>query len=340
MTVLVFKPRNAFELLKPKKSFRAKLELEHITVAPTSDLYINGSVRGRLIIGEHTIESLDGNQLGLAAFIANVGSVEVRVPSLTGEVIILSGARHPPAELSNLERVAGKSTKAKRQRAEYWFLKRLHVALHSAHNSKRAAQGSLDGWEREKLPNAAALVPLELRINSNFARAPGYSDDGRALTARGIERAARNHRVLSAFYANKSDFHIDIPWDYISRSTSPHGPVAINGPAYLAVQKMLLKWQFPRMPTSYAELWMSYKYCLDLELLHVAPLGGEVDPEWVKSYSAALSASYPQMQDLLEACVAKEALAIGALQQQRDWMATLSADFVETPGDEVSADLR
>ncbi len=338
MTVLPFKHRQAVEKPKAKKSIRAKLKLEQLPVAPTTGFYLEDAVRGRLIIGEHTIESLDGNQLGLAAFVANVGSIEVSAPSLAGEVIVLSGSREAPAELNNLERVAGKSMKAKRQRAEYWFLKRLHVVLHSARNSKRAVQGSLDGWEREKLAYAAALVPLELRINSKFARPPGYKVDGSPLTAKGIEQAARNHRVLSAFNANNSAFNIDISWDHISRSTSPHGPVAINGPAYLAVQKMLLKWQFPRMPTSYAELWMSYQYCLDLELLLVAPFGGEVDPEWVKSHSAALLASYPEMQDLFEACVAKDAPAIGARQQQRDWMATLSAYFVETPADEMDVD--
>ncbi|MFM9435731.1 hypothetical protein ACFDR9_002801 [Janthinobacterium sp. CG_23.3] len=96
---------------------------------------------------------------------------------------------------------------------------------------------------------------------------------------------------------------------------------------------MLLKWQFPRMPTSYAELWMSYQYCLDPELLLVAPFGGEVDLEWVKSHCAVRRNRYPDTWDLFETCLAEDAIAIRALQQQRDWLDVLSTQFVEAPTD-------
>lgn len=333
MTVLTFKSRQAAEQPQPVKPVRARLELEQLPVAPTTNLYLEDAVRGRLIIGKHTIESLDGIQLGLAAYVANVGSVEVLAPSLAGEVIILSGSRQAPVELDNLEHVAGKSMKAKRQRAEFWFLKRLHVALRAARNSKRAPLGSLDGWEREKLPNAIALVPLELRVNNRFKRASGYKEDGSPLTAKGIELAARNHRVLSAFKADKAAYNIDIPWDYIHRSESPQCPVAINGPAYLAVQRMLRKWLFPRMPANYAELWTSFEFCQDLEMMLFSPFGGPVDPEWVKSHRAARRKLYPETSDLFEACLAGQASAIVALQLHRDWLAVLSTQFVEVTTD-------
>lgn len=231
MTVLTFNSRQAAEQPQPLKPVRARLELEQFPVAPTSHLYLEEAVHGRLIIGKHTIESLDDNKLGLAAYVANVGSVEVLAPSLAGEVIILSGSSQTPVELNNLEHVAGKSMKAKRQRAEFWFLKRLHVTLRAARNSKRAPLGSLDGWEREKRPNAISLVPLELRVNNRFKRASSYKEDGSALMAKGIELAARNHRVLNAFNTDKAACNIDI----LYRSESPQGSVAINGSAYLAV---------------------------------------------------------------------------------------------------------
>lgn len=333
MTVLTFKPRQPAEQPQPLKPIRARLELEQLPVAPTANFDLEDAVRGRLTIGKHTIESLDGNQLGLAAFVANVDSVEVRAPSLAGEVIILSGSRQAPVELNNLERAAGKSIKAKRQRAEYWFLKRLHVVLQVARNSKRQQLGLLEGWERDEMADATALVPHELRVNSRFPRAPGYMEDGNPLTAKGIEQAARNHRVLSAFNADKAAFNIDIPWDYISRSESPQGPVAINGPAYLAVQRMLCKWLFPRMPANYAEMWTSFEFCQDLEMMLISPFGGPVDPEWVKSHCGARRKRYPETSDLFEACLAGDSGAIGALQQQRDWLAVLSTQFIEVTTD-------
>lgn len=67
MTVLTFKSRQAAGQPPPLKPARARLELEHLPASPTTNFYLEDAVRGWFIIGKHTNEALDGNQLGLAA---------------------------------------------------------------------------------------------------------------------------------------------------------------------------------------------------------------------------------------------------------------------------------
>lgn len=64
-------------------------------------------------------------------------------------------------------------------------------------------------------------------------------------------------------------------------------------------------------------------------MLFVAPFGGAVDLERVESHSAALSKRNPNTSSLLNTCRAGDAGVIGALQQQRDWLAVLSTQFFE-----------
>lgn len=199
MTVLSFKPRQTSERQKASKPLTATLELESYPAMPSAKLLREAGILGRLRMGSHVVEVRDATLLGMAAHVANVRSVEVHDQDLAAERFVMSGKRDTLVHLLYLESGAGRR-KAERPHAKYLFLKRLHMVLQVARDSKREPLSLLESLERDMLEHATTLVPPELRINSRFPRAPGYAEDGTPLTAAAIAREAQSQRVLREFF--------------------------------------------------------------------------------------------------------------------------------------------
>lgn len=169
----------------PARQQRTRRVPATLTLSPTAqcgspDLDSRaGHYTGVLQVGTFTASSDDGHRLGMIAYVLNVGNVEVRLPSLPGELPIIPAHRHhtPPIVWS----VERRKSPSQRERdagiAQALFVKRFASGLQTSTLSAKASRSFLDWWEVDCLAPALAAVPVELQVNRQFERGD-YDEHG------------------------------------------------------------------------------------------------------------------------------------------------------------------
>ena len=166
-------------------------------------------------------------------------------------------------------------------------------------------------------------------MHDRLARAPAYDEKGIPLSAAAISRGARDKRFMDSFKSGVPAYAIDIPWEYVTRCKDPSDPVAINGPAFLAVQQMLKRLAFPRMPVSYAELKAGFDFCKEVNMTVTAPFPGLPDIGWAASYLEVRQPFFADTQELFAACIAGDMEVVKRLQDGKDWLPVLAKYYVD-----------
>jgi hypothetical protein len=278
----------------------------------------SGLFNGKLVIDDHEFCVDNGNLLGIIAYICNISSVLATTPNSSQPIEIKARASYQReiTLLSNDD--------------ERVFLKRFQVGLYMCTHSKAQKREFVDWWQKELFPVALAQVPEHLRVHIRMERGV-YDDSGMPLSAAEISQRARHLKMVKSLENPESTGNgiINLPWEQISRMTDPHGPVAINGAAYVAVQKMLTRFGFPRMPQSFAELVQAHELCtktsMDLHMIATLELGKEVRDATLEVYRTYHSNTYP----LYEACINQDDKRIAELHAKKDWLAVLAKEFEE-----------
>jgi hypothetical protein len=132
-----------------------------------------GHYEGILDVNGYTYQNDDGHRIGLAAYVMNVGNINIVSPSYPAGALNLMVSRADfPSSIQNL----AESREAK-QCAEGWFLKRAWSALKASHDSKRQSKEFVDWWNAELLPPVVQQIAVERRLNARLR--PGvYDSDG------------------------------------------------------------------------------------------------------------------------------------------------------------------
>jgi hypothetical protein len=145
--------------------------------------------RGEIAVRGLQFATDDGNALGLACFILNVGALDVVSPTFPNGLLRLrASSAHAPRELMYLQATT------EQQLSEYTFLIRVYTALRVAFNSKREPKSLLDWWSAEKLPPVLARIPADLRVNTCL-RYGIHDEDGMPVTPHQHEMRMRSVRI-------------------------------------------------------------------------------------------------------------------------------------------------
>lgn len=154
-----------------------------LTLLPTSKYArgasggLKGDYVGLLTVKDFTFAVDDGNPMGLAAYVMNIGTLNVIAPSFQADAIKLMASRADFPRVVQRLYENGNS----RQKAQALYLIPAWVALRNSFNSKRQAKSLLEWWRTDRLPPVVRRIPAELRVNT--ALVPGvYDKDGMPLT--------------------------------------------------------------------------------------------------------------------------------------------------------------
>lgn len=152
-----------------------------------------GQYRGILEVNGYSFEDDDGNAIGLAAFVMNVGKLNIVSPSYPAGVLNMMASR---ADLTSSVQRVSESHNVK-QHYEGWFLKRTWTALKVAHGSKRQRRDIVDKWNSDLLPPIVVRIPVEHRVNLRLL--PGvFDEDGLPMTPAQHARFVRSQRMPGA----------------------------------------------------------------------------------------------------------------------------------------------
>lgn len=334
MTILAFKTKGegASENAKPAKKRKAVLTVERIPEhqRKAGANFESGCFLGKLVIDGYEFCLDDGNPLGIIAHICNVSSITVAAP-VGPEPITLRASTGYHRELELLG-----------DWDEQTFLKRVHTGLWMSGQSRKNNREVFDWWSSGPFQAALAHVPENMRINSSLPRGV-YDESGQAMTAKQIAWRAMWERMMGPLKALK-DGEKPVPfgrnkptgpsinWNEIVRMDDPHGPVAINGGSYVAVQNTLLQVGFPRMPQSFAELVQGLEFVESVSY-HLGQRTIQQDLDGGASWLAVVekvSAQYnlPEAA-LLSACMRRDEKLIAELHAQTDWLAVLAKSYEE-----------
>lgn len=147
--------------------------------------------RGEMEVSGLQFAADDGNALGLACFILNIGALDVVSPTFpSGLLRLKASSAHAPRELMYLQATT------ELQRSEYMFLIRVYTALDVAFNSKREPKSLLDWWSAEKLPPVLARIPTELQVNTRLQYGI-HDEDGMPVTPHQHRMHMRSVRTAS-----------------------------------------------------------------------------------------------------------------------------------------------
>jgi hypothetical protein len=337
MAVLDFKPRtpitgSASATRAPKRRNVTVQLAETAGCGKLPYFPSEGHYLATMTIDGRRIQADDGHMLGMAAWLSNVKSLQFASPSFPAGVPLTGIGDLPKPFLdlrSRLESQRLRGVKREKGWAEYWFASRLHTVLNTARRSKSMPVSLLEGWEQNSLPTAKTLVPPELHVHARFPRAPAYDEKGMPLSAAAVSKGARDKRFMDAFASGVPAYAINIPWEYITRCKDPLDPVAINGPAFLAVQQMLKKLAFPRMPESYAELKAVFDFCKEVNMTVTPPFPGLPDIGWAAAYLETRQEFFADTQELFAACVAGDMGVVERLQASKDWLPVIATYYVD-----------
>lgn len=337
MTILKFNtkakapPVNA----KPAKKRKAELSVERIPEdqRKAGANYESGLFLGKLVIDGHEFCLDDGNPIGIIAHICNVGSITVAAPVGPKPITMRAHiGNHPEIQL-----------------IEDWdertFLNRVHTGLWMSNLSKKIHRDSFEWWSSGPFLAALSHVPENLRINATLQRGV-YDASGEAMTTSQIAYRAKWERMMGPLKALK-DGEKPVPfgrkakptgpsinWKEIVRMDDPHGPVAINGASYVAVQNTLLHVGFPRMPQTFAELAQGLEFVegVSSNLGQMAILKDFDDgASWLGATQRVMERYNLPEAPLMLACMRKDEKLIAELHAQTDWLAVLAQSYKERP---------
>lgn len=330
MTIVQFKPSGS---AKPAKKRKAVLTVERIPESQrkASANDESGLFLGKLVIDAHEFCLDDGNPIGIIAHICNVGSITVAAPVGPKPITLRAHLGHH-SEIELLD-----------DWNERTFLKRVHTGLWMSGQSKKNSRDVFDWWSSGPFQAALSYVPQGLRINAVLPRGV-YDVNGEAMTARQIAHKARWEKMMgpfkelgtgeapSPFGRKAAHTGPSINWKEIVRMEDPHGPVAINGGSYVAVQNTLLQVGFPRMPQSFAELAQGLEFVESVSF-NVGQMAILKDLDGGASWLAVtekVSAQYNLPEaPLLSACMRKDEKLVAELHAQTDWLAVLAQTYKE-----------
>jgi hypothetical protein len=125
---------------------------------------------GRLECAGHTIWLEDAISLGVIAYVLNVGTVEVRLPTFRNRTSTLyAHQRQLPSDVIELYNGVSKSRlKRQDEAAEALFVRRFATGLRVCTQSEAEVPSLVDWYATERLPLALKAVPSDLRINTSL----------------------------------------------------------------------------------------------------------------------------------------------------------------------------
>lgn len=151
-----------------------------------------GHYRGILEVNGYTYEDDDGQPIGLAAYVMNVGNLNIVSPSYPAGALNLMASR---ADFPSSIQRHSECHNAK-QHAEGWFLKRAWTAMKVSHGSKRQPRDFVDWWNSERLPRVVERIPVERRVNVRLL--PGvFDDDGFPMSSERLARVVSSRGMPS-----------------------------------------------------------------------------------------------------------------------------------------------
>lgn len=152
-----------------------------------------GHYRGILEVNGYSYEADDGNPVGLAAYVMNVGTLNIISPSYPdGELKMMASRANFPASIQRLSECL-----ITKQNEEGWFLKRTWAAMKVSYGSKREPRDFVDWWNSELLPPVVARIPVERRVNVRL-HSESFEDDRTPMTHLQPVRVVRSQIRLGA----------------------------------------------------------------------------------------------------------------------------------------------
>lgn len=125
---------------------------------------------GRLECAGLTIWLEDAIPLGVIAYVLNVGTVELHLPTFRDRTSTLyAHQRQLPADVIALYTGVSKSLlKRRNEAAEALFVRRFATGLRVCTQSKNEVESLVDWYRLKLLPTAVKAVPTDLRINERI----------------------------------------------------------------------------------------------------------------------------------------------------------------------------
>jgi hypothetical protein len=112
----------------------------------------------------------DPTVLGVVAYVLNVGTVRLQLPSLPNKTPRVQAHRQDlPVEVIALTKGVSKSLLERRnEQAEAQFVRRFASGLRSCLGSSSEAATAVDWYQQRLLPAALKAVPAELHVNTTL----------------------------------------------------------------------------------------------------------------------------------------------------------------------------
>jgi hypothetical protein len=127
---------------------------------------------GRLECEGHTVWLDDAIALGVIAYVLNVGTVELRLPTFRGRTSTLcADQKQLPLDVIALGNgVSTSRLQRQNEAAEALFVRRFATGLRVCTQSETEAPSLVDWYTTRMLPPAVKLVPHDLRVNTSLKR--------------------------------------------------------------------------------------------------------------------------------------------------------------------------
>jgi hypothetical protein len=125
---------------------------------------------GRLECAGHAVWLEDAISLGVVAYVLNVGTVELRLPTFRERTSTLYAHQQQlPTDVIALYNGVSKSLlKRQNEAAEALFVRRFATALRVCTQSKTQVLSLVDWYRLKLLPAAVKAVPADLRVNERI----------------------------------------------------------------------------------------------------------------------------------------------------------------------------
>jgi hypothetical protein len=125
---------------------------------------------GRLECEGHTLWLEDAIALGVIAYVLNIGTVELRLPTFRDRTSTLyAHQRQLPLEVIALYNGVSKSlVKRQNEAAEALFVRRFATGLRVCTQSETQVPSLVDWYRTKMLPPAVKAVPADLRVNERI----------------------------------------------------------------------------------------------------------------------------------------------------------------------------
>lgn len=178
MRAVIKKIQSNIMNIQSKRRITATLTLIPTAICGKGSTFLTkGHYRGILEVNGYSYEADDGNSVGLAAYVMNVGTLNIISPSYPDGVLKMMASRaNFPASIQRLC-----ECRIAKQHGESWFLKRAWTAMKVSHDSKRQPRNFVDWWNSELLPPVVARIPVERRVNVRL-HSGSFEDDGISMT--------------------------------------------------------------------------------------------------------------------------------------------------------------